>query len=79
MVPRPPIEILRDGSMTSIANLETDYTAGFRLAIEDFVRAISDGRASDLTGEEAREVLRFSLAMVRSGREGREVVVADQR
>ena len=27
----------------------------------------------------AREVLRFSLAMVRSGREGREVVVADQR
>ena len=71
MVPRPPIEILRDGSMTSIANLETDYTAGFRLAIEDFVRAISDGRKSDLTGEEAREVLRFSLAMVRSGREGR--------
>ena len=40
MVPRPPIEILRDGSMTSIDNLETDYTAGFRLAIEDFVQAI---------------------------------------
>ena len=39
MVPRPPIEILRDGAMTSIANLETDYTAGFRLAIEDFVQA----------------------------------------
>ena len=78
MVPRPPIEILHDGSMTSIANLETDYNAGFRLAIEDFVQAISDGRKSDLTGEEAREVLRFSLAMVRSGREGREVVVADQ-
>ena len=78
MVQRPPIEILHDGSMTSIANLETDYTAGFRLAIEDFVQAISDGRKSDLTGEEAREVLRFSLAMVRSGREGREVVVADQ-
>ena len=66
--------------MTSITNLETDYTAGFRLAIENFVQAISDGRKSDLTAEEAREVLRFSLAMVRSGREGREVVVvADQR
>ena len=65
--------------MTSIANLEIDYTAGFRLAIEDFVRAISVGRKSDLTGEEARVVLRFSLAMVRSGRDGREVVVADQR
>ena len=80
MVPRPPIEILRDGSMTSIANLEIDYTAGFRLAIEDFVQAIfGRSQASDLTGEEAREILRFSLAMVRSGREGREVVVADQR
>ncbi len=79
LVNRPPIEILRDGSMSSISNMETDYDAGFRLAIEDFVRAISDGGASDLTGEEAREVLRFSLAMVRSGREGREVVVADER
>ena len=65
--------------MTSIANIETDYDAGFRLAIEDFVQAVSGGRTSDLTGEEAREVLRFSLAMVRSGREGREVVVADER
>ena len=79
LAPRPAIEVLRDGSMTSIANLEIDYNAGFRLAIEDFVQAISDGRPSDLTGQEAREVLRFSLAMVRSGREGREVVVADQR
>ena len=65
--------------MTSIANLEINYTAGFRLAIKDFIQAIFDGRKSDLTGEEAREVLRFSLAMVRSGREGREVVVLDQR
>ena len=64
--------------MTSISNVETGYAAGFRLAIEDFVQAISDGRASDLTGEEGREVLRFSLAMVRSGREGREVIVADE-
>ena len=79
LVPRPPIEILRDGSMTSISNVETNYAAGFRLAIEDFVRAVADGRASDLTGEEGREVLRFSLAMVRSGREGREIVVADER
>ena len=65
--------------MTSISNVETDYDAGFRLAIEDFVQAISDGRASNLSGEEAREVLRFSLAMVRSGRAGREVIVADER
>ena len=65
--------------MTSISNVETDYAAGFRLAIEDFVQAVSDSGASDLTGEEAREVLRFSLAIIRSGREGREFVVADQR
>ena len=79
LVQRPPIEILRDGSITSISNVDTDYAAGFRLAIEDFVQAIADGRPSELTGEEGREILRFSLAMVRSGREGREVVVADER
>ena len=65
--------------MTSISNIDANYAAGFRLAIEDFVQAIADGRPSDLTAEEGREVLRFSLAMVRSGREGREVVVADER
>ena len=79
LVQRPPIEILRDGSMTSISNIDANYAAGFRLAIEDFVQAIAEERASDLTAEEGREVLRFSLAMVRSGREGREVVVADER
>ncbi len=78
MVRRPPIEILIDGSLTSLVDVETDYNAGFRLAVEDFVQAVIDGRKSALTGEEAREVLRFSLAMVRSGREGREVVVDDQ-
>lgn len=79
MALRPPIEILRDGEMTSITDLATDYAAGFRLAIDDFARAILDGRESALTGEDAREVLRFSLAMVRSGREGREVIVTSHR
>ncbi len=77
MVQRPPIEILRDGSMTSLSNFDVDYAAGFQHAIDDFVDAVLDGGQADLTGEEAREVLRFSLAMVRSGREGREVLVGD--
>ena len=42
---------------------------------QDFADAILEGRQSDLTGPEGREVLRFSLAVIRSGRERREVSV----
>lgn len=75
MVLRPPIEIFRDGTMMSLSDFDVDYSAGFQGAIDDFVKAVLDGGQADLTGPEAREVLRFSIAMVRSGREGREVPV----
>jgi predicted dehydrogenase len=72
---RPPLEMYRDGEMTVFNDLESDYATSFARAGHDFADAILEGRQSDLTGPEGREVLRFSLAVIRSGRERREVKV----
>ncbi len=72
---RPPLEIFRDGEMTEFPDIDPDYATSFSLAVGDFVDAVVDGRATHLTGAEAREVLRLSLAILRSAKEGKEVRV----
>ena len=72
---RPPLEMYRDGRITQIDDIDPDYPMSFSLAVRDFVDAALDGRETEMTGAEAREVLRFSLAVLRSGREGREVSI----
>ena len=72
---RSPLEMYRDGEMTSFTDLDADYATSFARAGRDFTDAILEGRQSDLTGAEGREVLRFSLTVIRSGEEHREVSV----
>ena len=72
---RPALEMYRDGEMTGFTDLDADYATSFARAGRDFADAILEGRQSDLTGAEGREVLRFSLAVIRSGKERREVFV----
>ena len=72
---RPPLELYRDGEMTSFTDLDSDYATSFARAGRDFADAILDGRQTDLTGPEGREVLRFSLAVIQSGKERRGVSV----
>ena len=72
---RPPLEMYRDGEVTGFTNIASNYAASFADAGHDFAGAILEGREADMTGEEAREVLRFSLAVIRSGRERREVMM----
>lgn len=70
---RPTVEVYRDGATTASSDFEADYTTSFVTAVDDFVDAIAEGRPSRLTGTDAREVLRMSLAILQSGREQREV------
>ena len=74
---RPPLEVYRDGEMTGFWDLDSDYATSFARAGHDFADAVLEGRESELTGQEGLEVLRFSLAILRSGRERREVGVHD--
>ena len=75
MFEKPAVEVYRDGVTKSFSDLDTDYADSFARAVGDFLDAIQGGRESDLTGPDAREVLRFSLAILLSGRERREVRV----
>jgi predicted dehydrogenase len=73
MLDRPAVDVYRDGIVTPYPDGDADYLTSFSSAVGDFVDAVLDGRQSALTGREAREVLRFSLAILRSGKERREV------
>ena len=72
---RPPLEMYRDGEVTGFANISSGYKSSFADAGHDFAQAILEGRTADMTDEEGRDVLRFSLAVIRSGRERREVML----
>lgn len=54
-------------------DIESDWASGFRLATRNFIGAIQGREEPLLTGEQAREILRFSLAVRRSSDERREV------
>ena len=72
---RPPLEMYRGGEVTGFDNISSDYKSSFADAGHDFAQAILEGRTAEMSDEEGREVLRFSLAVIRSGRERREVML----
>ena len=77
MLPGPALVVYRDGETRAIEDVETDWASGFVKASEAFVRAVREGGQPELSAEEGREVLRFSLAAHRSAREARPVTLAE--
>lgn len=72
---RAPLELYRDGELKNYVEYYSDYRTSFRGAISNLIDAVLGIGEADLTGEEARDVLRFSLAVLRSGQQHREVRV----
>ena len=54
---------------------ESDWSSGFVQATGNFVRAIQGTEEPLLTGEQAKEILRFAFALRRSSEEHREVML----
>jgi predicted dehydrogenase len=54
-------------------DVESDWSSGFRYATRNFIRAIQSLEAPLLTGEQARHILRFALALRKSSDLRREV------
>ncbi len=77
MLEGPPLVVYRDGETQAVDDIESDWAASFVDGIDDFVRAIRQGGQPELSAEEGREVLRFSLAAHRSARDGRPVALAE--
>ncbi len=77
MLEGPPLVVYRDGETRAVHDIESDWGASFVAGTQAFVRAIREGGQPELSAEEGREVLRFSLAAQRSAREGRPVRLAE--
>ena len=75
MLPLPPVIVYRDGRVQAFDDMESDWASSFVAATRDFIDGLAEGRQPELNPQEAREVLRFSLAAHLSARERREVLL----
>jgi predicted dehydrogenase len=74
----PPVSLYRDGAVRHYSDLNPDDGNSFRRGGHAFTRAIVDGvMRPRLTPEYARGVMAFTLAIIRSAEEGREVAVRE--
>lgn len=71
MLQRPALELYRDGETRAVHDIDSDWASSFVEGIRDWHRCIREGGQPELSAEEAREVLRFSLAAHQSARQGR--------
>ncbi len=70
-----PVALLRDGQLTEFRDLETGWVTSFVHCARHYIDALRTGAPARLSGEEARDVLRFALAAEESARVGQAVDV----
>jgi predicted dehydrogenase len=75
MMDRAPVSLFDNDGWHHFDELEGDCGLGFVESTKNFIRAIRGEEAPLLNPTEARTVLRFGLAMMKSARERREVYV----
>ena len=75
MLQVPTLILYRDGQTIQYDNLRDDWADSFIDSTRDFIEAIQHDRPPVLTGEDGREVLKFSLAAMQAARENRPVEV----
>lgn len=69
---QPPVQLYRDGILTSFDDIPVGWETSFIRSGRDFVEALTEGRDPQLSGESAKEILAFALAAQVSAASGRE-------
>jgi predicted dehydrogenase len=72
-----PIVIVRDGKVETITEFEKDWNKSFINATKYFIEVVKNGKTPILSGEEARNVLKFNLAAINSSELGKEIFLSD--
>ena len=75
MLQIPSVIVYRDCETTTYDNLRDDWADSFIDSTKDFIEAVRLNRPPRLTGEDGKQVLKFSLAALRSARESRPVTM----
>ena len=74
----PPLALYRNGALTEFRDVETGWEQSFVLSTRHYLDVLARGGRPVLTAREGRQVLRFALAALESGRVGRPVRVATE-
>ena len=67
--------LYRDGTLTSFHDLETDWQASFDAATQNFIDSILGKAEPTLSFAEGYEIQRMTVAVKKSGDEGRIVTL----
>ncbi|MCL4250351.1 MAG: Gfo/Idh/MocA family oxidoreductase [Anaerolineae bacterium] len=73
MLDVPPVILYRDNQMRTFTNVPSDWKYSFMNATRHFIDSYFKGETPRLTGEQGREVLRFTLAAQESAHTGQTV------
>ena len=74
-----PIVIVRDGKVETYNEFEKDWKQSFINATNHFVNVVKNNKEPILSGEKAREILKFNLAAVKSSELGKEIFISDMK
>jgi hypothetical protein len=74
-----PIVIVRDGKVETYNDFEKDWKYSFINATKYFIDVVKNNKEPILSGEQARKVLKFNLAAVKSAELGKEIVIEEMR
>lgn len=68
-----PIVIIRDGKVETLTDFPKDWKYSFINATKHFIDIVKNNKKPILSGEQARYILKFNLAAIKSAEIGREV------
>ena len=72
-----PIVIIRDGKVETYTNFEKDWKYSFINATKHFIEAVKGNKEPILSGEQAKNILKFNLAAIKSSEIGRDVYLEE--
>ena len=75
MLSLPSVIVYKDGKTRHYDIKRSDWSYSFIDSTRDFIDAVKSNREPRLSGEEGREVLKFSIAAIKSSNEKREIYV----
>ncbi|GAJ11689.1 unnamed protein product, partial [marine sediment metagenome] len=70
-----PIVIIRDGKVETYNEFEDDWKQSFINATEHFIEVVKGNKKTILSGEQARNILKFNLAAIKSAQIGKELIL----
>ncbi len=72
-----PIVIIRDGKVETYTNFEKDWKYSFINATKHFIEAVKGNKEPILSGEQAKNILKFNLAAIKSSELGKDVYLEE--